>query len=148
MPRCKYELRQGPRKGEKCKRPVVEGSTSCTHHTPTKTKYNKIINADKKYNSLVRKVETLMKEDNDLLTSLQNETAVMERELYGVRLFIRPSYVHRESDLYDEHIPYEGKHLHNALRKKETLKKRIKENHKEMAKIVDRVLNLELSNIK
>jgi hypothetical protein len=142
MPGCKYVLKQGTRNGERCGRKRVRGSRNCSHHSDNKERYIKIINSTKKYNSFLQKIESLINDNVDLLGNIYDECEELQKELFGIRIFLEPTVIHEDSPYSDNYIPYEENHLHNALKRKATIKKKLKELKLIIGTIRDRLVIL------
>ncbi len=142
MTRCKYVIKQGKRVGEKCGRKQLENDLYCTHHCENKDRYKKIINANKKYETLVHKVNIMMLEDEDLLNILNNDYKRLHGELLGVQKFLDPKIKKNESKYCDFYLKYYGDNVQSAICKKKTLKIQIKDNKEKRATIETRLESL------
>lgn len=143
MRRCNYIIRQGQRIGQKCNRKQLENEEYCTHHCNNKDKYRRHINSEKRYESLIWKINEMIKNDNGLLIDLINDYNLLQGELLGIKKSLNPEINIRDSDYFDFYVKYEKNHLHNTLSKKKSLKSKIKENKEKQKMIENRINNLE-----
>lgn len=121
--RCNAIVTQGKRKGERCNNYCEKGSNKCMYHNTVNSAFKKKNYLDKKYSNIGKKIEVVLNEKLELLAEYRSEIKLIDRKIYGVRLFIKDDTLKEVKD-YD-YVPYDGsKIVHNAKNKIVTLNKK------------------------
>jgi hypothetical protein len=118
--KCKAVFTRGPNKGKLCGRECK--GKKCPIHTEKCGEYRSILGISKRYDNLVSKNTALIIDSEAALRILEKDKDIVEKKLYGVRLFLKDDGLVKIKDY--KYIPFAPNTKHNAAMKKKTLIKK------------------------